>query len=167
MLQSSYIEYLCQLDPSSLTPLSVAGCNRLQLVVTYCDTSLHWRKYVTIIDTTNSAGRFSSGRLLTNKVISLFISSFYNYCEIYPEWPHRQGGCLACWRLQGCKIESRLRLSCTDLYKALGAQVVLPMRVGGATSQLDIPSLTTLSVPGCGRLQLGVPHWAAPVDYFK
>ena len=29
---------------------------------------------------------------------------------------------------------------------------------GGATSQLDLPSLTILSVAGCGRLQLGVPN---------
>ena len=29
---------------------------------------------------------------------------------------------------------------------------------GSATSQLDQPSLTPLSVAGCGRLQLGVPH---------
>ena len=28
---------------------------------------------------------------------------------------------------------------------------------GGATSQLDLPSLTPLSVACCGRLQLGVP----------
>ena len=41
------------------------------------------------------------------------------------------------------------------------------MRVGGATSQLDLPSLTPLSVAGCGRLQLGVPHWATSVDYYK
>ena len=54
---------------------------------------------------------------------------------------------------------------CTDLYYASGAQGVLPMRVGGATSQLDLPSLTPLSVAGCGRLQLGVPHWAASVHY--
>ena len=27
---------------------------------------------------------------------------------------------------------------------------VLPMRVGGATSQLDLPSLTPLSVASCG-----------------
>ena len=39
---------------------------------------------------------------------------------------------------------------CTDLYYAQGAQGVLPMRVGGATSQLDLPSLTPLSVAGCG-----------------
>ena len=38
---------------------------------------------------------------------------------------------------------------------------------GGATSQLDLPFLTPLSVAGCGRLQLGVPHWATSVDYCK
>ena len=37
------------------------------------------------------------------------------------------------------------------------------MRAGGATSQLDLPSLTPLSVAGCGRLQLGVPHYATSV----
>ena len=35
----------------------------------------------------------------------------------------------------------------------------------GATRQLDLPSLTPLSVAGCGRLQPGVPHWAVSVDY--
>ena len=49
----------------------------------------------------------------------------------------------------------------------LGAQGVLPMRVRGATSQLDLPPLTPLSVAGCGRLQLGVPHWATSVYYRK
>ena len=34
---------------------------------------------------------------------------------------------------------------------------------GGCDSQLDLPSLTPLSVAGCGRLQLGVPHWATSV----
>ena len=38
---------------------------------------------------------------------------------------------------------------------------------GGATSQVDLPSLTPLSVAGCGRLQLGVPHWATSVDYCR
>ena len=33
---------------------------------------------------------------------------------------------------------------------ARGAQGVLPMRVGGATSQLDLQSLTPLSVDCCG-----------------
>ena len=41
------------------------------------------------------------------------------------------------------------------------------MRVGGATSQLDLMFLTPLSIAGCGRLQLGVPHWDTSVDYRK
>ena len=35
---------------------------------------------------------------------------------------------------------------CTDLYYARGAHTVLPMKVGDATSQLDLLSLTPLSV---------------------
>ena len=50
-----------------------------------------------------------------------------------------------------------------DLYYARGAQGVLPMSLGGATSQLDLPSLTPLSVTDCGRQHLGVPHWATSV----
>ena len=46
--------------------------------------------------------------------------------------------------LQGCKIESRMWLSFSDLYRARGAQGVLRMRVGGATSQFYLPSLTQL-----------------------
>ena len=48
-----------------------------------------------------------------------------------------------------------------------GAQRVLPMRVDGVISQLDLPPLTSSSIAGCGLLQLGVPHWAALVDYCK
>ena len=36
-------------------------------------------------------------------------------------------------------------------------------RVWDATSQLDLLSLTPLSVAGCGWLQLGAPHWATSV----
>ena len=39
---------------------------------------------------------------------------------------------------------------CTDLYYTSVAQGVLSMRVGGATSQLQLPFLTPLSVAGCG-----------------
>ena len=46
-----------------------------------------------------------------------------------------------------------------ELYKAL----VLPMRVGVTTSQLDLPLLALLHVTSCGRLQLGVTHWATSV----
>ena len=41
------------------------------------------------------------------------------------EWPHRQGGCLACW---SCKIDSLLSRDCTDLYYARGAQGYCPWR---------------------------------------
>ena len=68
-------------------------------------------------------------------------------------------------KVAGCKIDSQMWLSCTDLYYARGFQGVLPMRAGDATSQLDLPSLNPLSVAGCGLLQLGVPHWATSVDY--
>ena len=46
---------------------------------------------------------------------------------------------------------------CTNLYYAGGAQELLLIRVGGATSQLDLPSQMPLSVAGCGRLQLEFP----------
>ena len=41
------------------------------------------------------------------------------------------------------------------------------MRVGGATSQFDLPSLRPLSVAGCGWLQLGVAYCATSVNYCK
>ena len=62
-------------------------------------------------------------------------------------------------------VARSIPLRCIDLHYARGAQGVLPMRVGGATSQLDLPSLTPLSVAGCGLLQLGLPQWAASVHY--
>ena len=37
------------------------------------------------------------------------------------------------------------------------------MRVEDVPSQYDLLSLTPLSVAGCGRLQLGVPHWDTSV----
>ena len=80
----------------------------------------------------------------------------------YPEWPNRQGSCLACWRLQVDFL-----WGCSDLYYAWGYQGVLPIRVWSETSQLVLPSLTPLSVAGCGRLQLGVTHWATSVDFCK
>ena len=47
-------------------------------------------------------------------------------------------------------VARSIPLRCTDLYYAQGTQGVLPKRVGGGTSQLDLPSLTPLSVAGCG-----------------
>ena len=57
---------------------------------------------------------------------------------------------------------------CTDFYVLCesGAQRVLPCKGWGA-SQLDQPSLTSLSVHGCGRKQLGTAHWATSVTLLQ
>ena len=60
--------------------------------------------------------------------------------------------------------EATLAFCWPCLHRAMcEAQGVLPMRVGGMTSQLHLPSLMPLIVAGFGRLQLGVP----PLGYFK
>ena len=81
---------------------------------------------------------------------------------------HTQSGCIGkvvASHVEGCRVDPRLRLNRITLCK--NSQGVLPMRVGGATSELDLRSLTPLSVASCGRLQLGIHHWATPtsVDY--
>ena len=73
----------------------------------------------------------------------------------------------------GKVVASHAAVSCLSpaeialIYYACGAQGVLPMRGGGVTSQLYLPSLMPLSVADCDRLQLRVPHWAASVHYCK
>ena len=61
----------------------------------------------------------------------------------------------------GCRVDSRLSLHrvilCTRRSVGTAKALVLPERMGGATSQLDLPSLTPL----------GVLHWATSVDYCK
>ena len=59
---------------------------------------------------------------------------------------------------EGCKVaRSNPGCGCAapiyTMHEALRGYV-RPMRVYGATSQLDLPSLMPLSVAGCGRLQL-------------
>ena len=54
--------------------------------------------------------------------------------------------------------------ACTPhLHRSLRADPgVLPCVWWGVmASQLDLPSLTALSIAGCGRLQLGAQHWGA------
>ena len=79
----------------------------------------------------------------------------YGYGSKYPGWPHRQFVGLAYpWTCVRAPIASTILTICRpSLHLAIpGAQGVLPTRVGDATSQLDLPSLTPLSVAGCGRL---------------
>ena len=68
---------------------------------------------------------------------------------------------VACSRPTGC---TNLVIRSPHLRYASGAQGVLPCEGLGVTaSQLYLPSLTPLSVAGCGRLQPGAAHWATSV----
>ena len=71
---------------------------------------------------------------------------------LYPEWPHRQCVGLAFRRLhvRGSLSAASLVICsphCTVQYVELRGTALC--RVGGATSQLDLPSLTPLSVADC------------------
>ena len=55
---------------------------------------------------------------------------------------------------EGRRVDSRQRLHRFILCTSRSGSSA--MRVGGATSQINLPSLMPLSVAGCGRLQLGV-----------
>ena len=79
----------------------------------------------------------------TTTIVITITVLWYN-SHSYPQWPHRQDVA------SHAAVARSSPAECTDLYNARGAQGVLPMRVVGATSQLDLPSLTPLSVAGCG-----------------
>ena len=56
---------------------------------------------------------------------------------------------------EGCKVDS-LAAPIYTVHEALMG--VLPMRVGLIKSQLDLASLSSLTIAGCGQWQLGVAH---------
>ena len=60
---------------------------------------------------------------------------------VYLQWPHMQGGCLVCGRLQ---VRFQLLVA-----------LMMYCPVNGGASQFDVLFLTPLSVADCGRLQLG------------
>ena len=77
-------------------------------------------------------------------------------------WVALSGG-IGRWSPRMLKVaRSILRKCCTDLYCARCVQGMLPMRMRVTARQLDLLYLTP-SVAGCGRLQLGVAHWATSV----
>ena len=84
---------------------------------------------------------------------------------VRPEWPHRQCVGVAFWSrtFAADSVQQVLwfaaRIAECNTWSSGGTALC---RVGGATSQLDPPSLTPLSVAGCGWLQLGAP----PLGYF-
>ena len=97
--------------------------------------------------------------------------SIFNF--LYPEWPrtctsmvwHFEGRTFAANSVQQVLwFAAQPALQCA----IRGAQGVLPcVGWGGATSQLDLPSLTPLSVAGCGWLQLGAPHLDTSVNLLR
>ena len=64
----------------------------------------------------------------------------------FPEWPHRQCVGLV-FSAESLVICSPARIAVCNTWSSGGTALC---RVGGATSQLDLPSLTPLSVAGCG-----------------
>ena len=79
---------------------------------------------------------------------------------LYPEWPHRQRVGLVFRRSH----DRPARIAVCNTWSSGDTALC---RVGGATSQLDLSSLTPLSAAGCGWLQLMAPHWATSVNYCK
>ena len=69
-----------------------------------------------------------------------------NVFLLYPESFYTLSGRIGKVVASHAAVARSIPLRCTDLYYARGTQGVLPMRVGGATSQLDLPSLMPLSV---------------------
>ena len=64
-------------------------------------------------------------------------------------------------KLQGRSHEAAL------IHTMLEALMGTAHEDGGATSQLDLPSLGPLTVASCSRLELGVPYWDSSADYCK
>ena len=84
-----------------------------------------------------------------------------------PEWPHRQGGISDA---EVARSSARQNRGCTDIYVlcASGAQGLLLCEGWGViANQLDLPSLTPLSVADCGRLQVGAAYWATSVTLLQ
>ena len=102
-----------------------------------------------------------SSWFLSKKVYNPILS-----IKLYPEWPHRQCVGLAFWsRTFAADLVQQVlwfsaRIAVCNTRSSGGTALC---RVGGATSQLDQPSLTPLSVAVVGWLQLGAPHRATSV----
>ena len=115
---------------------------------------MYWRAIITFLT--------GKGKHIVHRFISF--SCYPVTVKTTPEWPHRYS--TLAWhahcpwtRVRAPVAAASLAISRLHLQSAIrGAQEVLPMRVGGATSQLDQPSLMPLAVAACFRLQLGVPN---------
>ena len=96
----------------------------------------------------------------------------FNSCSVRPvifylspEWPPLRGLIFRRSRVRDSPAPASLVICIPHLHRVIrGAQGVLSFIGWGVTvSQLDLPSLTPLSVSVFGRLQLGASHWATSV----
>ena len=100
-------------------------------------------------------------KLNAQHLLESIVDQLYTLRQPHARWLPRM------WKV----ARSILRQSkgCTDLH------VLLKWRSGGTVlwrvevmaSQLDLPSLTPLSVAGCGWLQLGTTQWATSVTLLQ
>ena len=91
----------------------------------------------------------------------------YAMCAATPPWVAAQARWLPHMQKSRVRVPGWQRLFIYALW-AGDAQGVLPCEGWGVTaSQLDLPSLTPLSVAGCGRLQLEAAHWATWVTLLQ
>ena len=84
------------------------------------------------------------------RVYDLSDPPVYMTCQIHP----------CTWLVRSTRLIHTPRIAVCNTWSSGGTALC---RVEGATSQLDLPSLTPLSVAGSGWLQLGAPHWATSV----
>ena len=86
------------------------------------------------------------------------------HCFSYPEWPHRKCVGLAFqWsRVRVPEAAASPVICGPRLHRAIrGVQgVLLCVWLGATANRMYLPSLTPLSVAGCGRLQLRASLWA-------
>ena len=88
-------------------------------------------------------------------IMALYYGNVLWQCILYPEWPHRQCVGLAFRRSHdrgslsavSHEICSPASIAVCNTWSSWGTALC---RVGGATRQLDLSSLTPLSVADCG-----------------
>ena len=72
-------------------------------------------------------------------------------------------------RVRASLAAASIAICSQHLHRAIrGAKgVLLCIECGITASQVDLPSLTPLSVAGCGRLLMEAPHWVTSVELLQ
>ena len=93
--------------------------------------------------------------------------NYMNKNKAYTEWPHRQCVGLAFRRSPiSCSLaaESLASICTVQQVNLRGTALYIG---GGIGNSMDLPSLTPLSIAGCGRLHLDAPHWSTSVSLLQ